>query len=213
MQAVVDCCCDGCQKHERTAAVLVPRNRRGFEIVDALRKTAQVEYVELLQSTTSTREAAGALGNVLQYLAQPDSSRLLGTIYKVWRRDEREDEATAMRLDNIVRLIRNCPRLEDYLYPQLGRDWLRDDPEIAAMIETDAELRAQLIAFGLVRRWQETVLLPIDQLILIVAQDLFHSGRPCHRLQHRRGTQAVRRATPGMALAGIHRRTCRNRPQ
>lgn len=178
VQAVVDSLLRWVPEHpNETAAVLVPRNRRGFEIVDALRKTAQIEYVELLQSTTSTREAAGALGNVLQYLSQPDSSRLLGTVYKVWQRDEREDEATAIRLDNVVRLIRNCPRIEDYLYPQLGRDWLRDDPEIATMIETDTELRPQLIAFrGLVRRWQETVLLPIDQLILIIAQDLFHSA-------------------------------------
>jgi DNA helicase-2/ATP-dependent DNA helicase PcrA len=59
----------------------------------------------------------------------------------------------------------------------LGSDWLRDDPEIAAMIERDAELGAQLTTFRqLVRRWQEAVLLPIDQLILVLAQDLFRSA-------------------------------------
>ena len=55
---------------DETAAVLVPRNKRGYEIVDALKSLHNpgIEYVELLQSTTSTREAAGALGNLLQYL-------------------------------------------------------------------------------------------------------------------------------------------------
>ncbi len=180
IQAVVELLARWLPEHpDLTSAVLVPRNKRGYEIVDALKSlnNPQIEYVELLQSTTSTREAAGALGNILQYLAQPQASKLLGTVYKVWRRDEREDEAAAMRLENVVKLIRKCARVEDYLYPQLGRDWLRDDPEIAALVAADADLGAQLIGFrGLVRRWQEAVLLPIDQLILILAQDLFQSS-------------------------------------
>ena len=53
-----------------TVAVLVPRNQRGFEVTDAL-KRAGVPCVELLRSTTSTRKTAGALGNVLKYLANP----------------------------------------------------------------------------------------------------------------------------------------------
>jgi ATP-dependent DNA helicase UvrD/PcrA len=174
IQAVVDSLARWLPEHpDETAAVLVPRNKRGYEIVDAL-KALKLEYVELLQSTTSTREAAGVLGNILQFLAQPNSSKLLGTVYKVWRREERDDEATAAHLDTVVKLIRKCPRVEDYIWPQLGRDWLRDDEEITKLIEDDPELGAQLVEFRvLVRRWQEAVLLPIDQLILILAQDLF----------------------------------------
>ena len=180
ISAVVDSLARWLPEHpDETAAVLVPRNKSCYEVADALKhlRAAGVEYVELLQSTTSTREAAGALGNLLQYLAQPQNANYLGTVYKVWRRDEREDEASAARLESIVRLIRKCARVEDYLWPQLGRDWLRDDPEIAALIEADADLHAQLIAFRqLVRRWHEAVLLPIDQLILILAADLFQSS-------------------------------------
>ncbi len=161
---------------DQTCAVLVPRNKRGYEIVDAL-KALKLDYVELLQSTTSTREAAGALGNLLQYLSQPHLPNLLATVYKVWRREERDDEALAARLEQIVKLIRKCPRVEDYLYPQLGRDWLRDEPEIAALIGDDPEIGAQLVDFrDLVQRWQEAVLLPIDQLVLILAQDLFKAS-------------------------------------
>ncbi len=180
IQAVVDSLTRWLPEHPNdTAAVLVPRNKRGYEIVDALKSLHNpgIEYVELLQSTTSTREAAGALGNILQYLADPSSSKLLGTVYKVWRRNERDDETTAARLDNVVKLIRKCARVEDFLWPQLGRDWLRDDAEIATLTAADAELSAQLIAFReLVRRWHEAVLLPIDQLILILAQDLFQAS-------------------------------------
>ncbi|HVU11952.1 MAG TPA: ATP-dependent helicase [Phototrophicaceae bacterium] len=167
------------QHPDETAAVLVPRNKRGYEIVDALKalRNPDIEYVELLQSTTSTREAAGALGNILQYLSDPSNAKMLATVYKVWRRDEREDETLATRLENVARRIRACPRVEDYLWPQLGRDWLRDDAEIATLTADDPELLANLMQFrGLVRRWQEAVLLPIDQLILILSQDLFQSS-------------------------------------
>ncbi len=180
IQAVVDSLARWLPEHpDETAAVLVPRNKRGYEIVDALKalRNPDIEYVELLQSTTSTREAAGALGNILQYLSDPSNSKMLATVYKVWRRDEREDEALATRLENVAKRIRTCPRVEDYLWPQLGRDWLRDDTEIATLTADDPELLANLLQFrGLVRRWQEAVLLPVDQLILILSQDLFQSS-------------------------------------
>lgn len=183
LQAVVDSLARWLPDHpNETAAVLVPRNRRGYEVIDALKnrrkaEAADLEYVELLQSTTSTREAAGALGNVLQYLAQPDSSQRLGTVFKVWRRDERDDPAAAERLERVVSHLRRIPRVEDYLYPQLGRDWLRDDPEITEMIAVDAEVGEQLVTFrSLVRRWQEAVVLPVDQIVLVLAQDLFRSA-------------------------------------
>lgn len=180
IQAVVDSLVRWLPEHpDETAAVLVPRNRRGYDVIDALkaRGTEGVEYVELLQSTTSTREAAGALGNVLQYLSKPDSSLLLGTVFKVWRRDERDDPTSAERLERVVSHIRRIKRVEDYLYPQLGNDWLRDDPEITEMMAVDAEVSDQLRGFrNRVRRWQEAVVLPVDQLILVLAQDLFRSA-------------------------------------
>ncbi len=75
---------------EQTVAILVPRNTRGFEIADAL-KRAGVPSLELLRSTPMTRQAAGALANVVRYLADPASSRKLAVVYRVWRRDERDE--------------------------------------------------------------------------------------------------------------------------
>jgi DNA helicase-2/ATP-dependent DNA helicase PcrA len=53
----------------------------------------------------------------------------------------------------------------------VDRDWLAD----LAVDDDHADVREDLDVFrGLVRRWQQATLLPIDQLILTLAQDLFH---------------------------------------
>jgi len=180
IRAVVDSVRQWLPAHpDQTAAILVPRNKRGFDIVDALKQARepQIEYVELLRSTTSTREAAGAVGNILQYLSNPGDVRLLARVYQVWRRDDRDDDTLAARLENTVKALRKCPRVEDFVTPQLGRDWLADDEAIAKLTEADPDIGALLAEFReIVRRWQEAVILPIDQLILILAQDLFKSA-------------------------------------
>lgn len=176
-----------------TAAVLVPRNQRGFELADALRK-AGIKYVELLRSSTSTRKTAGALGNILQYLAQPTSIPLLARAFQVWRRDDRDEKELAERLRRLTNLIRRCRRAEQYLWPRTGRDWLDeidfqesqprpvnleediDHPE-TLFEQTDAPTlsdRELLEIFrDLIRRWQRATILPVDQLVLTIAQDLF----------------------------------------
>ena len=150
-------------------AILVPRNDRGFEVANAL-KARGIEYVELLRSTRSTREAAGALGNVVNYLADPTSAKKLAIVYRVWRRADREDAELDARAGSVAKLLRTIARVEDYVWPRADRDWLveqnveEDDPLV---FEHLVEFRA------LVRRWQATTMLPIDQLILTLAQDLF----------------------------------------
>jgi DNA helicase-2/ATP-dependent DNA helicase PcrA len=154
---------------DETVAVLVPRNDRGFAMVNELKKRG-LEYVELLRSTRSTRETAGALGNVVSYLADPTSQRKLATVYKVWRRQDREDEEARARIENVVKMLRQCRQVEDFLWPRVGWDWL-DDLELADELP---EIGEQLVEFReLVQRWQGATLLPIDQLILTLAQDLF----------------------------------------
>jgi DNA helicase-2/ATP-dependent DNA helicase PcrA len=151
---------------EDTVAVLTPRNTRGFELTEELKKRG-IEYVEILRSTNATRMASGALANVLNYLAEPGSASKLSVAYRVWRRAARDEEETAARVDGIAKLIAKCPRVEDYLHPALGHDWL---VELAADDDTFLELEAFR---ELARRWQGTALLPIDQIVLTLSQDLF----------------------------------------
>jgi DNA helicase-2/ATP-dependent DNA helicase PcrA len=152
-----------------TVAVLAPRNVRGFELVDELRRRG-IETVDgLLRSTSSTRFSAGVLGNLLRYLSDPQSSSKLATVYKVWRRDDREDEAAQKRMERTAELLRKVGRVEDFLWPEPDRDWLAE----TGLAETDLETYEQLEDFrALIRRWQGTILLPVDQIVLTLSQDL-----------------------------------------
>ncbi len=155
-------------EQRETCAILVPRNQRGAEIVEALRQR-NIPYVELLKSTRSTRETAGALGNVVAYLADPMSPTKLVTVYRVWRRRDREDAALKARFEWVSRQLRKCRQVEDLLWPRAGRDWL----ETLSLEAENPELRLHLLEFRAhVQRWQAAANLPIDQLILTLAQDL-----------------------------------------
>jgi DNA helicase-2/ATP-dependent DNA helicase PcrA len=107
---------------------------------------------------------------MLSYLSDPGSSRKLATVYEVWRRADREDETAAARLKhNHARLLK-CRNVEEYIWPGPEGDWL----EGLGLAEKDPEAYEQLREFRrLVRRWQKTILLPVDQILLTLAQDLF----------------------------------------
>jgi DNA helicase-2/ATP-dependent DNA helicase PcrA len=154
-----------------TLAVLAPRNIRGFEVADELRRRG-VEVVDsLLRSSSATRHSAGALGNLLAYLSDPGSSQKLARLYKVWRQwKDPEPAAHRAQTERVAELLRKNNYVENYLWPKAGQDWLETLPDG----ESHDELAAQLEEFrGQVRRWQEAVLLPIDQLLLTAGQDLF----------------------------------------
>jgi len=171
LQAVADSLASWLLEHpDETVAVLVPRNDRGFAVVNELKKRG-LEYVELLRSTRSTRETAGALGNIVSYLADPTSPAKLATVYKVWRRRDREDEEARSGLESVVKALHKCRQVEDFLWPRVDRDWLAG----VELADEAPDIHQQLVEFReLVRRWQGATLLPIDQLILTLAQDLFH---------------------------------------
>jgi DNA helicase-2/ATP-dependent DNA helicase PcrA len=154
---------------DSTVAVLVPRNERGEHLVGAL-KARGIEAVELLRSTGATRLAAGALGNVLQWLAEPDSTARLQTAYRVWRRADRDDEEASARVELAARALRQCRQPEEFVWPRFGADSL----ECLDLREAEPEVETPLRQFREVaQRWQSAAILPVDQLILTVAQDLF----------------------------------------
>lgn len=154
-----------------TLAVLAPRNQRGFEMVDALRKRGLEVVDSLLSSSSTTRFSAGALGNLLAYLSDPLSASKLATVYKVWRQ-WREEQPTNNRkkTDRAPELLRKNAQVENYLWPKPGEDWLDrlpDEDGRDELLEHLTEFRQQ------VQRWQEAILLPVDQLLLTLGQDLF----------------------------------------
>jgi len=153
---------------DETVAILVPRNARGSEIVAMLRDR-DIPYVENLNSTSSTRAVVGSLTRVLNYLADPkDPSRLAG-VYQVWMRDYRDDPEASAGIMSVMRELKKIRNVEDYIAPRLT-DWLED----TAPTDDNTTLHQQLADFReVVGQWTRAAELPIDQLILTIAGDIF----------------------------------------
>jgi DNA helicase-2/ATP-dependent DNA helicase PcrA len=162
----------------QTVAILTPRNTRGSEVVDEL-KRRKIEFIEYLKNTSSTRASAGALGNVVAYLADPQSQKKLARCYEVWRRAWRADDMDEEGLYKLIPgLLRKCSQVESYLSPNMDNDWMAGIPntEIFKQIPEESQilLLEELRSFRiLVQRWQGSTVVTFDQMILSLAQDLF----------------------------------------
>jgi DNA helicase-2/ATP-dependent DNA helicase PcrA len=156
---------------ESTVAVLVPRNARGYELIQAL-KARTIDSVELLGSTSATRAAAGRLGEIISSLSDPQSPMRLSKAYLAWRRSDEEEESTPLQKEVAQRLSR-CPEVETFVSPKPGQDWV-DTVAPESGDEAEMAVREELLQFrGVTRRWQGTTILPIDQMVLTLSQDLF----------------------------------------
>ncbi|HLY25170.1 MAG TPA: ATP-dependent helicase, partial [Aggregatilineales bacterium] len=171
-----------------TVAVLVPENSRGFKLAEHLR-TLNLEYDELLRSTTATRDAAQALHRVLDYLSKPTEQTGLSHIYRdVWwpnRPGKREtvleyataaesgQEAAEALRDRIVKALSELHEVETFLWPAPGEAAL-DSLHLRLDSAQAVEIGEELEKFrALIQRWLKALILPIDQLVLTVSQDLF----------------------------------------
>ena len=155
---------------ESTVAVLVPRNQRGADLIEQL-KRREIDFVEFLASTSSTRAAAGRLGEIVSSLADPQSSNRLAKAYLAWRRAE-EEQVNDDFQRHVAQLLGKCNELETFVNPRNDRDWLASlslSPD-----EEQSGVRHELEEFqAILRRWQGTTVLPVDQMILTISQDLF----------------------------------------
>ena len=153
---------------DQTAAILVARNTRGSEIVKFLREK-RVPYVENLNTTSSTRAVVGSLALILEYLADPKEAKKLAKVYQVTRRAEQDDAGAAAAIERVMTGLGRISAVEEYIAPRLS-DWLEE----ALSADEQAELHAQLSEFReQVSTWLRAAELPIDQLILTVAGDVF----------------------------------------
>ncbi|MBN1963910.1 MAG: ATP-dependent helicase [Anaerolineae bacterium] len=155
-----------------TVAVLAPTNSRAYKLAEML-KARGVPYDDsLLRSSSETRETAGKLFYTLDYLGNPLNVRALGRLYRdVWwssgHRTLSEDDE---RQEIILRALAGCRQIEQFMWPVAGHDWL---DTVDALAE-HGDVLADLAAFRrLVRTWLQGVILPVDQLVLTITQDLF----------------------------------------
>jgi len=179
---------------DQTVAVLVPENARGFRLVEMLRER-QIDYEELLSSTTNTRAAAELLHHVLGYLAAPVSSRYI-TLTRLYQEvwwplhigriakakddlpgDDSADTVESIDPDTLRQIAADAlsayTDAESFLWPDAAQSADIVLPDALPAAENTA-LRADLESFRQhVKRWLDAVILPIDQLVLTINQDLF----------------------------------------
>ncbi len=124
----LDLFADSPHEEKPTIAVLVPRNQRGVEVVESLRKRG-VEAIELISSTANTRAAAGSLNYLLSYLADPQSARKLSKAYEVFRRDWREDVEKMELVKGVGDLIRRLVYVEKFIAPTLTPSFGHPSPK------------------------------------------------------------------------------------
>ncbi len=220
VKGLLDSVWDFPDEEKPTIAILVPRNHRGIEAIDALKRRG-VETIELISSTSSTRAAAGSLSYLLSFLSDPQSAPKLSKVYQVFRRDWREaksrqvvekqepeeletgeseireeeivaveEEASPVEaidpkkaeaeqnkyrsalLNRVTKLLRKMENVEDFVAPHQSDRWLTmiSESEPEPVVEELQVFRVN------VQRWLKSVMLPIDQLVLTLAQDVFTSA-------------------------------------
>ena len=171
---------------ERTAAVLIVENERGKNMADLL-KAANVPYDDsLLKADTATREAVAALAALVHFIANPHKtpSGLNDLWLTVWLRRRalpwlqtqeivgefpRKSEDLPQPLRSFADELRRLAHTELLLFPET-EDWL----DSARSVQEQPWL-GDLARFFRVdlQRWSRAALLPIDELLLTVGNDLF----------------------------------------
>lgn len=164
---------------DSTVAVLVPTQRYGFRVVEALTGRGLPTESSLLSSSQSTRQTARRLARLLGWLAEPGSPTQLAEAWLAWWEAQEQqpaaidadaDEARTALGKEVAEQLKKLRQVEDFLQPQPGRDGL----EALARSMENPEVVAQLECFRQdLQRWQRAALLPVDQLILVLAQALF----------------------------------------
>jgi DNA helicase II / ATP-dependent DNA helicase PcrA len=151
---------------DSTVAVLVPRNARGNQFVAAFRQKG-IPCVEHLQSTFSTRRTAEVLSGILDYFCDPTNPAKLSHSFKLINTFRIEKSEIIANAKKLATTLNKCRLVEDYLSPAIGMDWL--SKENLSELENSILVKFR----DLLIRWQKATLLPIDQFLLTISQDIF----------------------------------------
>lgn len=182
------------QHAEHTVAVLVPENSRGFHIAEALQQAGLPYDDSLLRSNSATRAAAQALSTVLSYITQPHIATHLERVWlDVWwprQSGEREVGSAESNTENTPHsplptphaklpepvatfgaALRKLREPEMLLFPA-QRDWV---DSLGWLAEAEG-MRSYVEAFrAALRRWTAATVLPVDELLLTLGNDLFNT--------------------------------------
>ena len=153
---------------DSTVAVLTYLNKRASDIVNFL-KTEKIEVSDVLMKVPEpTRLSAGAVVLILKSLFDPLNPGHLARCFEVFFRHYQDNPDLYKLVKSTSKLIRTLENTEDYLYPD-KKDWIQnlEDEEL-----NQNSLEMLKSYRQVMRRWHAAMILPMDQLVLVVAQDL-----------------------------------------
>ena len=163
------------QEHpNETIAILTPSNDYGKEFVNRLEELP-IEVVEVLKSTKKARASADVIAVVLDWLSLPLNRKHCLALFRILysEREKGEFYLTAEDQSRVTAALEALEHPEEFFYP-VSEESLRD------LIESwnfDEFLQQTLFRFRyFLKRWLDARFLPIDQLILLIGQDLFHTS-------------------------------------
>ena len=156
---------------ENTVAVLVPRNDRGSEVVEALKEN-DIECVELLHSSHPTRQIANIFAKILSFIKEPVSSNRLAEVFESIHSFKYDSADKNELIKRTVRLLQRIRFVEEFFSPifEFTKYQSQDDSIPEWWLDILIDFREKIIY------WQQAALLPIDQFILTLSTQLFQES-------------------------------------
>ncbi len=183
------------QNPDKTIAVLAPENSHGFRVTESLAASNIPFDDSLLRSDSATRAGAQALATVINYISQPQVATFLQAVWEeVWwprkneaqqanNADPESSEAAKPKsrsqtpkselpepIKTFGKALNKLREPETFLFPS-GSDWL----DSIQWLDSVEGMRVLAEGFRSdLQRWTKATVLPIDELLLTLGNDLFN---------------------------------------
>ena len=152
---------------QKTAAILVPRNNRGAEIVEELTRL-NIPCVELLSTSKAARDAAVVLRDILRFFAFPNVRRNLSTAFVSIMSNLPENDDQIKDQTSLKGKLDSLYEFEKIFSQPDGINYLINSLEL-----NEYEKMLFEAIFPKLISWQRTILLPIDEMIITIGSQLF----------------------------------------
>ncbi|MBQ6505146.1 MAG: ATP-dependent helicase [Flexilinea sp.] len=162
------------ERPSETIAILTPSNEYGKEFVNRL-EDFPIEVVEVLKSTKKARASADVIAVVLDWLSLPLNRKHCLALFRMLygEREKGEFHLTAEDQAKIEAVFEALEHPEEFFYP-VSEDSLQ---QLIESLGFEEFLQQTIFRFRyFLKRWLDARFLPIDQLILLIGQDLFHTS-------------------------------------
>lgn len=158
---------------EYSQAILCPTNYQGAEIVKAFEiLQPPAPFDDLLRSTPQTRQVASILVAVLEFVCAP-TTRTQAALFEILARQGFLGEGAAPERLRALKTVVAHAQPEMVFFPVTTDCWYVSMPAKAQPLPGEVPALERFVTLG--ARWLRAAVLPADQLLLSIAQDLFQA--------------------------------------